>query len=113
MATTRKKVGLSRKSTPKAGSAEARELQLANLAYDAVEKRIQNGEATSAELVHFLKVGSPEYQLKLINLREEAKLKQARAEELQSRRNVEELYANALTAMRAYQGVPEDEDEEL
>lgn len=83
---------------------EAREKQLVSLAMDLVEKRIIEGTASSQETTHFLKIGSSKNQLEIEKLRKENNLLEAKTEALQSQKRVEELYANALNAMRNYAG---------
>lgn len=86
---------------------------MVNLAYSAVQKRIEDGTASAMELVHFLKIGTTEHELQMRLLEAENELRAAKKAELESRQNVEELYKNALAAMRSYRGAPEDDDEEL
>lgn len=83
---------------------EARENQLISLAVDLVEQRLLNGTASSQETTHFLKLGSMKNQLEMEKLREENKLLQAKTESIQSAKRVEELYAEAINAMRRYSG---------
>lgn len=83
---------------------EAREDQLIALAMDRVEERICNGEATSQELVHFLKLGSSKYRREIEKLEEENKLLRAKTETLNSARRDEEFYAKVLRAINRYNG---------
>ena len=85
-------------------SPEARENQLISLAVDLVEQRSLDGTASSQETTHFLKLGSMKNQLEMEKLREENKLLQAKTESIQSAKRVEELYAEAINAMRRYSG---------
>lgn len=89
---------------------EGRESQIAALAYDAVEDRIRNGKATSQELVYFLKLGSSREQMEQERLRQENEMLKAKTESLKSAKRIEELYENALKAMKFYDG-EEDEDD--
>lgn len=93
-------------------SPEARENQLIAMAYDLVEQRLRDGTASSQETTHFLKMGSPKLQLELERLREENKLIKAKAEALESAKNIESLYKEAITAMRRYSGHGSDDDDE-
>lgn len=95
-------------------SPEAYENRLINKAYKAVEKRIDSGEATAAELVHFLRQGSIREQLELEKMKKENKLLEAKTESIASQKEVKELYANAINAFRRYSGIPlmEEDDEE-
>lgn len=104
-----------KKSSSKATmSPEAYENRLINKAYKAVEKRIDSGEATAAELVHFLRQGSIREQLELEKMKKENKLLEAKTESIASQKEVKELYANAINAFRRYSGIPlmEEDDEE-
>ena len=85
-------------------SPEARENQLISLAVDLVEQRLLDGTASSQETTHFLKLGSMKHRLEMEKLQEENKLLQAKTEALQSAKRVEELYTEAISAMRRYSG---------
>ena len=93
-------------------SPEAVENRLINKAYKSVEKRIDKGEATAAELVHFLKLGSTKEQLELEKLKKENELLRAKTESIQSQKEIKELYTEAIKAFRTYSGMPESEDED-
>lgn len=97
-----------RKSRP-ALTPEARENQLIAKAYDLVEQRLDNGTATSQETTHFLKLGSQKAQLELEKLRKETELIVSKKEALDSAKRIEELYSNALDAMKRYGGYGKDE----
>lgn len=83
---------------------EARENQLISLATDLVEQRLRDGTASSQETTHFLKLGSTKHKLEMEKLKEENKLLSAKTEMLQSAKRVEELYSEAISAMRRYSG---------
>ena len=90
---------------------EARENQLIALAVDLVQQRLIDGSASSQETTHFLKLGSMKNQLEMEKLREENKLLKAKTESIQSAKRVEELYAEAINAMRRYGGNRSSSDE--
>ena len=92
-------------------SPEARENQLIASAVDLVEQRLLDGSASSQETTHFLKLGSMKNQLEMEKLREENKLLKAKTESIQSAKRVEELYAEAINAMRRYSGNRSSSDE--
>ena len=92
-------------------SPEAVENRLINKAYKAVEKRIESGEATAAELCHFLKLGSSKEQLELEKLKKENELLKAKTESIKSQEEVKELYANAINAFRRYSPTPDSSEE--
>ena len=100
----------SRKIRP-ALTPEARESQMIALAVDLVEQRLLDGTASSQETTHFLKLGSMKNRLEMEKLQEENRLLKARTEALQSAKRVEELYSEAIKAMRRYSGQGGDDDE--
>lgn len=102
-----------KKNAPRpAMSPEAYENRLINKAYKAVEKRIDSGEATAAELVHFLREGSMKQQYELDKLKKENELLRAKTEAIASQKEVKELYTQAINAFRRYSGQPSYEDED-
>lgn len=90
---------------------EARENQMIALAVDLVEQRLLDGTASSQETTHFLKLGSMKNRLEMEKLQEENRLLKARTKALQSAERVEELYSEAIKAMRRYSGQGNDDDE--
>ena len=90
---------------------EARENQMIALAVDLVEQRLLDGTASSQETTHFLKLGSMKNRLEMEKLQEENRLLKARTKALQSAKRVEELYSEAIKAMRRYSGQGSEEDE--
>lgn len=101
-----------KKSSRTVLSPEAYENRLINKAYKAVEERIDSGQATAAELVHFLRQGSIREQLELEKMKKENRLLEAKTESIASQKEVKELYAEAINAFRKYSGIPSLEDEE-
>lgn len=87
---------------------EARENQLIAEAIDLAEKQITEGTASAAVICHYLKLGSTKAKLENEKLQEENKLLRAKTEALESQKNVEQLYKDAIAAMSEYRGV-EDE----
>lgn len=99
------------KSRRPAMTPDARENQMINLAVDLAEKQLEEGTASSQVITHFLKLGSSKERLEREKLEEENKLLKAKTESLQSQKRVEELYAEALAAMRRYNGQGDSNDE--
>ena len=85
---------------------EGRENQMVALAMDLAEKRLREGTATSQEIVHYLKLGTSREKLEQERLARENELLQAKVEAIASAARTEELYKNALQAMRSYSGQP-------
>lgn len=95
---------------PPATTPELRENQLIDKAVTLVEQQIESGKVSSQVLVHYLRLASSRERLEQDKLRGENALLKARVESLSSMARVEELYSNALRAMRAYSGQSEEED---
>lgn len=90
---------------------EARENQMISLAIDCAEQQLRDGTASSQVITHYLKLGSTKERLEKEKLERENELLRAKTESLQSMKHIEELYANALNAMRNYSGSDDIEDE--
>lgn len=103
-------MGAKRRFGRPATTVEGRENQLVALAVDLAEKQLREGTASSQVMTHYLKLGSTREKLEQERLRRENELAAAKVEELASRKRVEELYADALNAMRSYSGKDPDED---
>lgn len=88
---------------------EARENQLINLAVNLAEQQLRDGTASSQVITHYLKMGSMKEKQEREMMAEQIKLLQAKTENLQSQKRIEELYENAITALRTYSG-HDDED---
>lgn len=89
---------------------EAREDELAALAYDLAEDQIREGTASSQVVTHFLKAGSRRERMEQMRMEHEIELMQVKKEQLEGQKRVEELYVSALEAMRSYSGLgPPDE----
>lgn len=99
----------SRKMRP-ALTPEARENQLVSLATDLAEKQLREGTASSQVITHYLKLGSTRERLEREKLEEENKLLKARTEALQSSKRIEELYTDAINAIRRYSGQEREND---
>ena len=91
---------------------EARENQLIYLATDLAEQQLKDGTASSQVITHFLKLGSTKEKIEKEILEKQKELISAKTEALQSAKRIEELYANAISAMRQYSGHGGDIDDE-
>ena len=99
----------SRKRRP-ALSPEARENQLISLAVDLAEKQLMEGTASSQVITHYLKLGSTKEKIEKEILEKQKELIEAKTQNLQSAKRVEELYANSLNAMKNYSGNGDSDD---
>lgn len=88
---------------------ESRENQLIALATNLVEQRLLDGTASAQEVCHFLKLGTMEKKLEMQKLERENKLLEAKTQALESQKRSEELFANAIEAMRSYSGQKDGE----
>ena len=100
------------KRRPPATTPEARENQLINLAVDLAERQLSEGTASSQVITHYLKLGSTKDRLEKEIMEEQKKLLVSKTEAMQSAKRVEELYEQALSAMKSYSGQEEEYDEE-
>ena len=91
-------------------SPQDRENQLVSLATDLAEEQMREGTASAQVISHYLKLGSTREQLEQERLRYETKLLEARTQQISDAARMEELYANAINAMKTYQGqeVPDE-----
>lgn len=106
----------SSKDTPKrrrppATTPEGRENQLISLAIDLAEQQLSEGIASSQVITHFLKLGTAREKLEKEIMEEQKKLLKAKTEAIEANKRVEELYKEALNAMRTYSGNNSEEDE--
>ena len=89
---------------------DARERQMISLAVDLAEKQLLDGTASSQVITHFLKLGSTKERIEKEILEKQKDLITAKTEALQSQKRVEELYSEALNAMKRYSGQGDVED---
>lgn len=93
-----------KRKRPAAISPEARENQLISLAYDLVEERLLDGTATSQETTSLIRLGTAKARLEAEKIRKENQLLAAKTSQIESEKRTEELYANAIAAMKEYSG---------
>ena len=108
-AKTRTSSESSRKMRP-ALSPEARENQMISLAMDLAEQQLRDGTASSQLITEFVKRGSTKARIEQEILEEQKELIEAKTQSLRSAQRIEELYANALSAMRNYSGQGDSDD---
>lgn len=100
------------RNRPPAMTPEARENQLIAAAVDLAEQQLRDGTASPSVITHFLKLASTKQQLEIEKLKSETEFLRAKADAVQSNQRSEELYAEAIAAMKRYSGVNEDYYEE-
>ena len=89
---------------PPAKTPSARTNQLKALAFDVAEERLLDGTASNQLVIQFLKTDPVREELERTRLENENELLKARVAALESGQRIEELYAEALEAMKAYRG---------
>lgn len=101
-----------RKPRRPAQTPEARENQLVALAVDLAEKQLREGTASAQVITHYLKLGTTRERIEKEILEQQRELLEAKTQAIHSAKRVEELYQNALNAMRTYSGNggPNEED---
>ena len=87
---------------PPAKTPEGRENQMINLAVQAAEEQLRNGTASSAIIVHYLKLGSMRSKVEEELLKSQAELKRAQVDALRSAESTEQLFREAVEAMKTY-----------
>lgn len=97
---------------PPARTPEDRENQLISAAFDLAERKIRDGSATSQMITYFLRLGTEKEKLERDILAAQKKLVEAKTENLASAKRIEELYNNAIAAMRHYNGADNHEEDQ-
>lgn len=90
---------------------EARESQLIYLATDLAEQQLRDGTASSQVITHYLKLGTMKERIEREILEKQKDLITAKTEALQSAKRMDEMYAEAIAAMRKYRGDEEEIDD--
>ena len=91
-----------RRRKPPATTPEARENELIGMALDEAERQIRGGTASSQILVHFLKLASYRDRLEREKIRLENMYTAKKIDNIDAQAHAEELYENAINAMRSY-----------
>ena len=90
---------------------EADENQMISLAMDLVKQRLIDGTASSQETTHFLKLASTKARLEKEILEQQKELISAKTEALRAEKHREELFTEAIEAMKRYGGHGDVEDD--
>lgn len=93
----------SRKIRP-ALTPESEENQMMSLAVDLAKKQLLDGTASSQVITHFLKLASSKEKREAEMLESQIELLKAKTKALESAQRGEELFVNALNAMKSYTG---------
>lgn len=90
-----------RQSRP-ATSPEARENQMINLAVNLAEKQFIDGTASSAVMVHYLKLATEKEKLERLKLERDINLSDAKAKSMAKEQEAEQIARGAIEAMKSY-----------
>lgn len=83
---------------------ELRENQMIAKAVDLIERRLDDGSASAQETMFYAKLGSSREKLEQQRISMEVEVGKAKIEAMASMERREELFADAIRAMRSYQG---------
>lgn len=83
---------------------EARENQVISLAVNLAAQQLTDGTASSQVITHYLKLATEKERLEREKLKKENELLSAKTEAIKSAKVSEELYGNAIMAMKNYSG---------
>lgn len=81
---------------------EGRENQMVNHAVNLAEKQLIDGTASSAVIVHYLKLATERERLERTLLEKNAKLLDAKSKNIDNQRESEQFAKEAVEAMRKY-----------
>lgn len=84
---------------------EQKENQMISLAMDMAEEQLRNGTASAQVITHFLKLGSTRERLEKEILEKQKELTEVKTQNIQQSQRADELYSEALAAMRRYSGM--------
>lgn len=87
-----------------AATPEGVENRLISLATELAEKQLREGTASSQVISQLLKLGSSRERLEQQRIKHENDLMQVKKEAIEAQARTEELYKQALNAMRSYSG---------
>ena len=93
---------------PPAKSPEAQENRMISLAVDLAEKQLEEGTASQQVILHYLKLAAGREKLEREKLIHENELLRAKTEAIKASQHSEELYANAIEAIKSYSGHLDD-----
>jgi len=89
---------------------EARQNQMIALAERTAERWMLEDRAPASVVNHYLALGTEKAKLERKQLEADIKLKMAKVEAIEQTKRIEELYNNAIEAMKLYTGSSGDYD---
>lgn len=91
---------------------EARESQMISYAIDLAEKQLIEGTASSQVITHYLKLGTTRERIEKEILEKQAKLIDAKVEDIQSRKSSNEKFDEAIRAFKRYSGQADEREDD-
>lgn len=85
-------------------SPEAQEQRMISLAINLAEQQLEDGTASAQIITHYLKLATDQARIENEKLRNEVKLLEAKTKAIESEQHRDELYMQAIQAMREYTG---------
>ena len=113
---SKEKVGASKRKVPPARTPDELEKRCINLAMTQAEKMLEEGTAPNSMILHYLKLGTSEMELKKEKLAHETKMLEAKTDALDAAVKFEKVAEDAMRAFKGYAGMDDSEgysDEEL
>ena len=89
---------------------ESEETQMIALALNLAKEQILNGTASSQVITHFLKLGTERARLEKEKLIKENRLLEVKASDIENRQRSDELFEQAIEAMKSYGGQGDYDD---
>lgn len=91
-------------------SPEAREGQMISLAVDLAEQQLRDGTASSQVITHFLKLATRRETIEREILEKQKDLIVAKTEQIHDQKRTDEMFREAINAIRGYQGKDDPDD---
>lgn len=95
---------------PRGRSLEAREQQMIGYAMDLAEIQLREGTASPIVISHYLKLGSSREILEQERIRHQNELSHVKAQAIEDKEHLDELFKEAITHMGRYRGDMPPED---
>lgn len=91
-------------------SPDARERQLTALAVDLAEQQLRDGTASSQVITHFLKLATRREEIEREILEKQRDLIVAKTDQIHDQKRTDELFREAIEAIKGYQGHGDSDD---
>jgi len=101
-----------KQSRPPALTPEAAERRCIDAAYKLAQQQLDEGTASPSVIAHFLKMGTARAQLEQEKLRKETELLQTKKIAIEETQHMEQMFGEAIAAMKRYQGYSEEEEDD-